>query len=85
MASKFDHRDLHPQTDAQVGDLVLAGILRRQDLAFHTTLAETTGHQNRVQTFQDLGPLGLDILRVDVFDVDAQMVLQTAMLQRLVD
>nr|AXN76753.1 CTP synthetase [Aeromonas veronii] len=85
VASEFDHGNLHAEADTQVGDLVLAGILGSQNFAFHTALTEATRHQDRVQTFQQLGATGLDILRVDVLDVDGVTGLETTVLERLVD
>ena len=44
MPRKFDHRQLHAQTDAEVGDFVLARIANGCDLSFHAALAEAAGH-----------------------------------------
>src|SRR5690554_196135 len=70
VAGVFDNRHLHAQADAQVRNLVLAGILNRADLAFHATLTKATRYQNGVGRFQHGGAVTLDVFGVDVVDVD---------------
>ena len=53
VARKFDGGDLHAQAQAQVGDLVLAGVLRGLDFALDAAFAETAGHQDAAQALQD--------------------------------
>src|SRR3546814_4525996 len=48
VAGRLDHRHLHAETDAEIGNLALARELRRRDLAFGAALAEAAGHQDAV-------------------------------------
>ena len=45
----LDRRDLHAPLEAEIGNFIFAGILRRQNFSFHTALAEPTGNQNAAQ------------------------------------
>ena len=47
-ARKLDDRDLHAQADAEVGDVVRAGIVRGRNLALNAAVAEAAGHENAV-------------------------------------
>ena len=44
----LDHRALHPEADTEEGDLVLAGVFDRGDLALHASGSEPTRHQDAV-------------------------------------
>ena len=48
VARIFDQRHLHAQADAQVRNLVFAGVAGGSDLAFDAALAEAARHQDRV-------------------------------------
>ena len=56
MAGKFDHCHLHAQADAEIGNVVLPGILRRQDHALNAAAAEAAGNQDAVQTGEQRTP-----------------------------
>ena len=56
---KLDHRDLHPQTDPQIRDTPLSGVLRRQHHALNAPVAEASGHQNAAAPRQHFA----DVLR----------------------
>ena len=45
MAGKFDDGDLHTKADAQIGDVMLPGILGRQDHPLNAPVTEAAGHQ----------------------------------------
>ena len=69
VARKFNRGDLHAEAQAEVGHLVFARVLRRQDFAFDAAFAETAGHQNAAQALQHffravpLDVLGIHLLR----------------------
>ena len=46
MAGELHHRHLHPQADAEEGDLVFPGILGSPDHPFDAPVAEAAGHQD---------------------------------------
>ena len=56
MARVLDHRDLHPQADAEVRHAVLAGVAHGPDLPFDAAFAESAGDEDRVRTFEAAGP-----------------------------
>ena len=76
---------LHPQADAQVRDAALASELSGQDLALHTALAETTGHQNGIKGGQLLYVARRQRFRVDVLDPYAGLVVDARVSQGLVE
>ncbi len=85
MACVLDGGHLHAQADAQVGYLLLAGVARRADLAFHAARAEAAGHEDGVVPGQLLGRVGrADGLGIDVLDLHAHVVLHPRVAQRLV-
>src|SRR5690606_11935886 len=57
----LDHRHLHAEADAEVRDLVLAGVAHGGDLAFHAAQAETTRNKDGVDAFEQASALGLDV------------------------
>src|SRR5258706_4802374 len=52
VARELDHRELHAQAYAEIGDLVLARVLDRLHHAFHAALAETARNEYRVHSLQ---------------------------------
>ena len=46
MAGELRHRHLHPQADAEIRDVILPGVLGRQDHALDAPAAEAAGHEN---------------------------------------
>ena len=71
---KFDGGDLHAQTDAQIGHLVLTGKAGRAYFAFHTADAKAARHQNRIEFGQLRHVAGGDGFRVDIVNLDARVV-----------
>ena len=70
MACKLDHRHLHPQADAQIGQIPLPGITCRGDHALHAPVAEAAGDDQSVAARQHLRRrLVADRLAVDPADV----------------
>jgi hypothetical protein len=75
IARGFDAGHLHAEADAEIGNLALAGELRRQDLAFRTALAKAAGHQNAVDLFQiGCRVFALEDFRFDPLQLDLDLV-----------
>ncbi len=70
VAGELDHRHLHAQADAQIGNPLLAGVAYRGDLAFDAALAETARYQDGVHASQTGQAVPLDLLGVDIVNVD---------------
>src|SRR5829696_7222935 len=51
-ARRLDHRHLHPETDAEIRDLALAGVAGGANLSFSAALAETARDQDSVDAFE---------------------------------
>ena len=86
VARVLDRRDLHAEADAEVRDLVLARVLRRQDLAFDAALAEAARHQDRVEACRGCATfVGVEVFGVDVLDLDPRVVVDAGVAQRLVE
>src|SRR6202012_4281320 len=82
VASEFDHRELHAETDAKVRHLRFTRITDGRDLAFGTAPAEAARHQHGVEMLEALDALRFDLFRVDVFDVDLGRRMNRRMAQR---
>ena len=54
MAGVFDRRNLHPQANPHVWDVIFAGVLRRRDHPFDPPAAKATRHQDPIVAAQDL-------------------------------
>ena len=86
VARVFDGGHLHAQANAQVRHLVLTGVARRTNLAFHTALAKAARHQNGVEWAQHCTHVvGCDGFGVDVGDLRLHMVLHAGVAQRFVE
>ena len=81
MAGIFDKRDLHAKADAEIRRLALARIASRCNFSFDTTLAETTGHEYRVEFGQTGRTLIFNVLRIHIFDIHARLCVDTRMAQ----
>ena len=83
----FDDGHLHAQTDPQIGDFLLAGVLRGLDLAFGTAFAKPAGHEDRVEPFEVRGQVVALIkdLCIDPFDLDLDPIGHATVSQRLCD
>ena len=84
VAAEFDARELHPETDAEIGNLVFARPAHRGDLAFDAALAEAAGHEDGVHARERMGAVFLDVGGLDVVHVDARARLHAGVGQRLV-
>ena len=82
--AEFDDRELHPQADAEIRNLVLARETHRGDLAFDAALAEAAGHEDGVHARERMGAVLLDVGGFDVVHVDARAGLHAGVGQRLV-
>src|SRR5581483_5035129 len=52
MPRRLDHRHLHPEADAKIRHLPLAGKASRLDLAFRAPLAEPARHEDAVDALK---------------------------------
>ena len=88
-AGEGDHHVLHPAAEAEVGNALLEGEASDADLALHSSLAETAGHDHAVDFGQSGGDLGLvgviEMVGLDPVDVDAGAALGAGVDQRLPD
>ena len=86
VAGEFDGGDLHAETDAEVGDIVLAGVLGGEDFSFDAAIAETAGNEDAIDVADDfLGALVFECLGIDADDLDFGVVRGTGMDERLVN
>src|SRR5665213_4139437 len=85
MATKFDDRHLHTQTDSQIRNTVFTRITHRLNLPFDTALAEAAGHEDCIHAIKRARAVLLQIRRLDVMDVDARAGLKAAVRQSLVE
>src|ERR1700733_1410116 len=84
IARGLDYRHLHSEADAEIRHVALARDLRGADLALRAALAETAGHQNAIDVFQERrGILVLEHLALDPVEIDLHLVGDAAMRQRL--
>ena len=86
VAREFNRRDLHPQAQAEIGDFIFAGVLRRLDFAFHAAFAKPARHQDAAQAAQNFFRAVLfDLLGVHLHDFHAAIVGHAAVDDRLVN
>ena len=70
VARELDARDLHAEAEAVVGDVELAGILRRDDLALDAAAPEPAGHEDPAHVLHILRhAVALDVLRRHLLDL----------------
>ena len=83
MPCKLDHSDLHAEADAEIGNLVRAGILRGDDHALDAAVAEAAGHENARAAAEDGFRILLrELRRIDPADVDNHVVRRARVKQR---
>ena len=86
VAGELDHRDLEPETEAVVGNLVFACVAGGGDLALDAAVAEAAGHEDAVELGELLqAGLRLKLLGVHAHDVHAAVVGDAGVGQRLID
>ena len=86
MPRKFDHRDLHSETDAEIRNAVRSCILRRRDHALNAARAESAGNQDTVRTGEHFRCIfRCDLFRVDPADLHIRAELIARMMQRFCD
>src|ERR1017187_5418939 len=84
VARKLDDHGLHAQADAQIRDLILAGVANSVQHAIDAALAETAGHQDAVVAFQLPFPVWpVHALGLDPVDAHLELMRQAAMRQGL--
>src|ERR1039458_5152112 len=84
VARKLDHHGLHAQADAEIRDLILAGVANSVQHAIDAALAETAGHQDAVVAFQLPFPVGpVHALGLDSVDAHLELMRQAPMQQGL--
>src|SRR4029078_4158108 len=68
---ELDHRNLQPEAETVIGNLVLARVTRRCDLALGASVADSAWHQDAFESLQSRqSALLLQILGVEAHDVD---------------
>ena len=86
VAGEFDRRDLHAETQSEIGKFVFAGVFRRNDFAFDAALAKPALNQNAAESLQNfLRSLAFDVLGVHLHDFHAAIVGHAAVNDRFVN
>jgi hypothetical protein len=78
----LDDRELHAETDTEIGDPVLARETDGLDLAIDAALAEPAGHEDRVGAVERVRAVLLEVLRLDEIDLDPRARAQPGVHQR---
>ncbi len=84
VTGEFDHRHLHAQTDAEIGNPAFAGMADSGDFALDPPFAEAAGHQDGVHVLQASRAVAFDLLGIDVVDIDLGAGMDAAVQQRFV-
>src|ERR1700686_411252 len=79
----FDDRQLHAQTNAEIGNAVLARVANRLDLALDATLPESARHQNRVHALEAVDAVAFHRFGIDVVNGDLAAGVNTGVRQCL--
>ena len=82
VARVFNQRNLHAQANAQIGNAVFAGKLRRLDFAFHAARTETAGHQHRIKFFQAACTVFFNVFAVDIGNLHIGLRVNARVFQR---
>src|SRR5690606_10191223 len=82
---EFNDRDLHAETDAEIGNAIFARETYRLDLAFDSAVAKTAGNDDTVHSLEAADSLRLDVLRFAVMDIDASASMDASVQQRLTE
>ena len=83
MPGKLDAHDLHAQTQPQIRDVVFAGKLGGDHLAFDAAVAKSTRHHNAGHALQHLFALALlQIFAVDPMNLDVAAIGQRRVIER---
>src|SRR5690606_28125399 len=86
VSGELDDRALHAEADPEERDLALSRVAGGLDLSFRAAIAEATRDEDRVERRQRLfNALREQALRVDVFEIEADVVLEAAVDERLVE
>ena len=84
VSGKLHHRQLHPQADAQEGDLLFPGVPDGLNFALDAPVPEAAGHQNALDARQQsVCRIRRDLLGIDPADVHRDTVFDAAVGQRL--
>ena len=78
----LDDRQLHPQTDAEIGNAVLARMANRLDLAFDAALAKSTRHYDRVHSLEAVDTIAFHGFGIEVMNGDLAAGVNAGMGQR---
>ena len=84
VARELDNRDLHTETNSEVGDFVCAGIIDGRNLALDAAAAESARHQYRIELFECVDAVGLDRIGIDLDDVDPGTGVHPGMRERFI-
>src|SRR5574341_204441 len=84
IAGKLDPRHLHAQTNAKERNAIFTRVTDRRDLALAASGAESHRDENPVDVFEhDIGGLLFDHFRLDIAELDPDLVGNAAMDKRL--
>ena len=83
--SKLNHGHMHAETNTEVRNLVFPRVLHCCNFAFNAAVTKATGDQDSVQRCQNIGSLRFEVLRIDVFDINVRIGVQTRMPKGLVE
>ena len=87
IAGKLHDHDLHAQADAEVGHMILAGVLCGLDHSLNAAVTEAAGHDDAVHIGEGFLTGGLvgQILALDPADLHLAVVLKTGVVEALHD
>ena len=86
VAAVFDDRDLQPQAQAVIGNVVFAGVFGRRDFSLGAAVTEAARDQNAVEALEQGEAVFLfQVLGVDAHDVNPGVVGDAGVGDRLVD
>ena len=85
VASRFNDGALHAETNAEERHVALAGPADRGNLALESALAEASGNQESVDTFEQRGALRGEVLGADFSQLDLNVFGDSHVCERFVD
>ena len=81
MAGEFNDGQLHAEAEAEVRDVVLAGVLDCDDHSLNAAVAEAAGDENSVDILEkERGCVIRDILGLDPLDMNVRVACDAAVL-----
>ena len=84
IAREFDHRGLHSEADAEIGQILLPRVFRGADHPLYASRTKTARNDNAVHIVQQLiGVVVVDLLRIDPLDLHLGIAVDSGVLERL--